>query len=65
MAFHNLKTKMFCLSDSLAHTTKPDDPNAVGLNRNLQIIQDGKKRNSFCLKNEQSGFGNVEKCGHE
>ena len=43
MAFHNLKTKVFCLSDSLAHTTKPNDPNAVGLNRNLQIIQDRKK----------------------
>lgn len=43
MAFHNLKTKLFFLPDFLAHTTKPDDPNAVGLNRNLQIIQDKKK----------------------
>ncbi len=65
MAFHNLKTKMFCLSDFLAHTTKPDDLNAVGLNRNLQIIQDEKKQNSFCLENEQSDFGNLGKCGHE
>jgi hypothetical protein len=24
MAFHNLKTKMFCMSDFLAHTGKPD-----------------------------------------
>jgi hypothetical protein len=36
-----------------------------GLNRHLQIIQDGKKPNSFCSKNEQSGSGNVRKCCHE
>jgi len=35
------------------------------LDRHFQIIQDGKKRNSFCLKNEQSGFGNLQKCRHE
>jgi hypothetical protein len=34
---------MFCPADFLAHTIKPDDLNAVGLNRNLQIIQDRKK----------------------
>jgi len=43
MAFQITKQRYFCLPDFLAHTGKPDDPNAVGLNRNLQIIQDRKK----------------------
>jgi hypothetical protein len=59
---------MFCLSDFLAHTGKPDSLNAGGFhfpNRHLQIIQDGKRPNSFCSKTEQSGFGNMRKCRHE